>query len=227
MNPSSKTYYIPANFRLTAPKNAHGQEDWKVVKTDVPQMGTKRGEVIKDLNRDYGFLNWRFAWQIDNQKYVPFKEAVAIYEEAYENHLKANPNKIEYLITNASDVYDNDESNVRSGTNYYKQGKKLTHLQDISIRRVMAKLGHSFEGDTLVRVRKSRNSNQIGRSLSPKLIDFHRPEMVKDFQKNDLKPLPSIEDFWQLNRVIQFSDSLARLQPKERLAFVEDPKTFN
>ncbi len=222
-----KPYYIPANFRLNAPQEKEGKADWRVVNEDVSQLGTRRNQVVRALSKEYGYLTWRFAWQVGDGKYVPYKEAVKIYEEGYEEHLKANPDKVQYLSETARDVFDNDESNVVSGNNYYNQGKKLTHLQDISIRRVMAKLGHSFNGDKLVRVRKSRNSDAVGKSLSPKLIPFHRPEIVKGFKPIKKQTEPTIEDFWQLNRVIQYSDSLARLKPQERQTFVDDPKKFD
>ena len=224
---SVKPSYIPENFRLKGPGEQEGTADWRVVDKNVPQLGKDRNRVVRDLNKKFGFLTWRFAWEVGNGKYVPFKEAVKIYEEGYEKHLKANPNKAEYLSVNAKDVFDNDQSNIISGKNYYIQGRKLTHLQDISIRRVMAKLGYTFKGDKHIRVRKSRNSDPVGKSLSPKFIPFHKPEIVQGFTPTDRQPLPTIEDFWQLNRVIQFSDSLFRLKPQERLSFVEDPKIFD
>ena len=220
---SVKTYLLPANFRLKSPNKDQEQTDWKLTDREVPRLGNKRSQLIRDISKNLGHLTWRFAWQVGDNKYVTFKEAVKLYEEAYEKHLRDNPSKAEYLRDNARDVYDNDQKNIQSGSNYFIQSHRVTHLQDIAIRRVMSKLGYSFKGSELIKVRQSRNSNEVGRSLSPKNIPFHKPEIVKNFIPSKEKTVPSIEDFWQLNRVIQFSDNLAKLQVPERMKYIEDP----
>jgi hypothetical protein len=36
--------------------------------------------------------------------------------------------------------------------------------------------------------------------------------------------IPSIEDFWQYNRVLQFCDNLSRMKPEEKKSFVKNPE---
>jgi hypothetical protein len=131
------------------------------------------------------------------------------------------------LVENACDVFDNDESNVVSGFNYFVQGRKLTHLQDIAIRRVLRTMQQSFNGERLIRVRKSRNSDSIGRSLSPKFVPFCHPEIVLGFDPQDRQRVTCVEDFWQNNRIVQFSKSLSSLLPQERQSYVESPISFD
>lgn len=227
----TKQHYIPANFRLYAPGEsvaAHQSAgDWRVESVQVRQLGTQRGVIIRQLNQTYGFLTWRFAWRLAIDRCVPFRIAVGLYEKSYELHLSTNPEVLQYLVANARDVFDNDESNVVSGVNYFIQGAKLTHLQDIAIRRAMRTLGQKFCGDRLIRVRKSRNSDPVGRSLSPKFVPFCASEIVQNFSPSEQHAVPMVEDFWQNNRVIQYSETLARLSPKERQDYVESPDSFD
>lgn len=227
----TKQHHIPSNFRLYAPGESVSGNlsggDWRVESVRVPPLGTQRGLVIRQLNKTYGFLTWRFAWKVAPDRCVPFRRAVALYEKSYEIHLRTHPEKLHYLVTEACDVFDNDESNVVSGVNYFIQGAKLTHLQDIAIRRVMQTLGQSFCGNRLIRVRKTRNADAIGRSLSPKFVTFCDPEIVQLFSPTDQHPVPTVEDFWQNNRVVQYSETLARLSPKDRQGYVECPDLFD
>lgn len=231
MTNQHKIYYIPECFRLYAPgenlDSPSKSGDWMDTGEEVQQLGVRRGEAIQKFNKKFGYLTWRFAWQVDLNRCVPFRLAVGLYEKSYEEHLIANPDKVLYLVENARDVFDNDESNIVSGSNYFIQGKKLTHLQDIAIRRVLRTMQECFRGERLIRVRKSRNSDSIGRSLSPKFVPFTRPEIVCNFAQHDGQNKPCVEDFWQLNRVVQFSEALSRLTPQERQAYVEDPKSFD
>jgi hypothetical protein len=231
MTKNTDFHYIPDCFRLYAPdeklEDTNASGDWRTTDEKVYPLGKKRGEAIKKLNQKYGYLTWRFAWQIHFNRCVPFRVAVGLYEKSYEEHLRANQDKVQYLVENASDVFDNDESNIVSGFNYFIQGKKLTHLQDIAIRRVMRTMQQRFSGGRLIRVRKSRNADAIGRSLSPKYVPFCDPELVQGFDHSNGHSVPSIEDFWQNNRVVQFSESLAKMLPRERQSYVESPISFD
>jgi hypothetical protein len=219
--------YIAPNYRLTSPSETElkPEGDWSVVESRVDKLKKNREKQIKSLNAKHGELCWRFAWQVEEGKYIPYKGAVKLYEEAYEKHLVDHPEKLNYLSNNARELYDNNPSNVSSGHNYYKQESKSTHLQDIAIRRVMAKTDTHFRGNRLIQVR-SNSPDNIGLSLSPLNVPFHKPDIVRAGEEVKLKGV-KVEDFWTLNRVLQVSDALIRLPVEERKKYVEDPKNFD
>ena len=190
---------------------------WVVVKKGIGQFGKKRNEIYRALDKEYGYLTWHLAWQIGEEKYLPFNEAIKYYEKAYEEFLKNNPQIVEYLIKNAKDVYDNSETNVSSGTDYAKQETKSHHYQDIAIRCVLTKLGKNFQGDKLIQIR-SKSHDEVGKMLSPGRVPFHRPELITNSLQSWWKE-KSIEDFWQSNKVIQFNPLLASLRPQYRKIF--------
>jgi hypothetical protein len=212
--------YIEPNFRLNAPEGTQ----WKTLDTIVPRLGAKRPEVVEQLNKEHGELNWRFAWQIDEGKFVGFKDAVQLYESSYLEHLRMSPEKAEYLSKNASDVFDTTPNNSVSGDNYYLQATPAAHIQDIAIRRAMAKLGMEFKGNAPIKVRSRYNKDSVGISLSPKKVDFYKPEIVKAKRKANAPA--TVEDFWQYNRVIQFCDDLAKLPLSEKKKLVDSPIHF-
>lgn len=213
--------FLPEPFRILLMGHLQESSVWQVVEENVPQPGARRTEVIRRYQAKYGPFTWRFAWEIDGNAPVPFDTAVTLYEAAYAEHLTRHPEIALYLQQNACDVFDNDPQNVQSGFCYDIQSRRVTHLQDIAIRRVMKVLGYQFLGDELIKVRKSRNRNAVGRSLSPKMVPFHRPEIVR---ARSAEP-PTIEDFWQNNRVLQFSPQLAELPVRDRLSFIRPART--
>lgn len=171
----------------------------KVSDEKVPRLGDHRNEFISKQDEKYGEGNWRFAWKYGAQ-YLNFLEACQVYEDAFEVHFNQNPEKLQYLSANAKEIYDTNHSNINSGTDYSHQEDSSTHLQDISIRRIMSKLNMPFNGDRLIQIRSS-SQDPIGRTLTPLRVPFHKPgEVITN------KETPTIEDFWQCNRVVQYLD---------------------
>lgn len=172
----------------------------KIADEKIPRLSEHRHEIVQKYNNQYGENNWRFAWRYGHN-YLNFLEACAKYEEAFAQHFNEHPEKLGYLSKNASDLYDTNPSNIKSGTEYTRQEDSSTHLQDIAIRRIMAKLNIPFNGTKLIQIR-STSEDPVGATLTPLKVPFHEPAMVLTDKEN-----PTIEDFWQCNRVIQFLDS--------------------
>lgn len=181
-----KIRYIPANFRLYAPGEVIGSfespGDWVSTTDHVGRLGTKRGEALLELNHAHGYLTWRFAWRISQTQYAPFRVAIGLYEKSYLEHLCSYPEKTQYLVDNAKDFYDNDESNTISGLNYFVQCDKLTHLQDIAIRRAMQILQlntPSFRIELLIEVLK-----KIDQDLEQKFVYWLLQAINETFHDN-------------------------------------------
>lgn len=187
---------------------------WKTI--DRPgYFGEKRGELIASYNEKYGQENWKISWQWGSQ-IIERPEAHQLYEDGYYEYLRSNPNVADWLAREFSNVYDNSLSNIDSGFNYDYQEAKSTHLQDISLRRCLMRLGKWFSGDKLLEV---RSFDKVGAFLSPCRIPFHLPHMIykgqtkykgeeRDFSKDPpwwIKKgvKDSIEEFYQQNKILQ------------------------
>jgi hypothetical protein len=186
---------------------------WKIIERPG-YFGSKRDEIQGLFEREYGSGRWRIAWQF-GERILQKPEALQIYEDGYYEYLKANPKIVAWLTDNFLDVFDNALSNINSGFDYNIQETTGTHLQDISIRRSIMRLGKKFNGKGLLEVRSSAE----GASLSPCLIPFHLPLMIyrgntlyqgeiRDFvlnppwwKKKGIKD--SIEEFYQQNKVLE------------------------
>ena len=172
-------------------------------------FGKNRDDLIDRWNKEYGNENWKLAWQLGS-RVIERKEALQVYEDSYYEFLKKNKDIMEWLINTASDVYDNALTNVMSGLNYDIQETQNTHLQDISVRRSVLRLGKCFNGERLIEIR-SRNAE--GWKLVPCNIPFHLPELIltgeiKDYSgKNgwwDRLGIPnSLEKWYQQNKLLQ------------------------
>jgi len=165
-------------------------------------VGGNKANAVRQLTERYGKGRWRIVWAW-REGYIDRDEAIRHYEDAYVHFLDANNETLEWLLTNASDVYDISPRDVQSGLNYAIQQEKATHLQDIAIRRAVMRLGKEFVGDRLIQVRHLRGE---GQRYNPGLVPFHMPELI-------VKPhLPgwwneaSIEDFYQSNKRLQIRD---------------------
>lgn len=158
----------------------------------------------RDRQRDevYGPGNWRTAFEWGGRT-ILYDEALLLYEDAYFEHLKTNPEVLEWLLNTAYEVYDNSDSNVFSGTDYRIQEAGSTHLQDISIRRCLIRLGLEFRGDHLVEIRGKRSG---GFRLNPGQVPFHRPELIVQPEFKSWWNPGSIESFWQANKVLQVKE---------------------
>lgn len=180
---------------------------WKCVDNKSPgYWGKTKKEKLAKLDKKYGPDNWMIAWSV-NGKLLEFLEICQLYENAYYSYFKRHPETLDDLVTIASDVYDDDPSNTRSGVSYRIQETNRTHIQDIAIRRSMRRLRKRFKGDRLIQVR-GHGTRPLGVALAPGQIPFHKPEWIST--PDNLKTLQrkawwlpgSIEDFYQRGKRI-------------------------
>lgn len=201
-------------------------------------FGRKRPEIVESLNQQYG-NQWAECWQIpiDIETFtfgageanaddvwannptisliLPFYEAVTLYDEAYYEFLKNNPYIVKH-ITSYAECYDSDKSNTLSGTEHDELASPR-HIQDVSIRRALLKLGTYFQkfrgqaatykDDELLHIRGPQTN---GGYLNPGLVPFHKTNLIIGHKHIGYLPwcMPwwisknSIEHFWQSNKVI-------------------------
>lgn len=109
--------------------------------------------------------------------------------EFFQNH----PDDLDGLVRTASEVFDNDNSNVLAGTDYSIQTVASTHFQDIAIRRCLVRLGQRFRGDHLVEIRGEVSE---GCRFNPGQLLFHLPELIAKPELASWWKSGSIESFW-------------------------------
>ena len=161
--------------------------------------GKRRDQQDADRNSRYGPGNWRIAHEVSG-KYYDWLEAITLfYEEAYFRYLQDHPKIADWLVREACDVYDNAKSNVQSGRDYLKQEAASNHMQDICIRRVIYRLGLTFEGKQLVQI---RSKSSTGAKLSPGVIPYHEPAAIIQPELTGWWAPGSVEAFWQSNKVL-------------------------
>lgn len=166
-------------------------------------LGKHRDEMFIGWTNQYGEGNWRLEWKV-GKLFVGFLGVCALYEDAYFKFLGENPEVLEQLIVEASDVYDDESTNVRSVFDYMCQETGRTHIQDIAIRRVVLRMGLWFEGSELIRIRQGKGLHPLSITLSPGIVPFHRPDMIKqpELEGGWWRP-GSVESFYQSNRFLQ------------------------
>lgn len=166
-------------------------------------FGRKRDMILRQLDAKHGAGNWTLAWvtgRRDDLLMLGFEAACRTwYEESYFQHLVARPGDVD-LICAYEEVIDNAESNVQSGLDYAKQEAFSTHIQDIAVRNVLARLGRRFEG-----VRREllviRGPETTGYQWSPGLVSFVTPRLITQPSLAPPWAQPnSVEDFWQSNK---------------------------
>lgn len=175
-------------------------------------FGRKRDEIQAGWDAKYGKGNWNLAWVIvplnmprGSPIIIPKEMAVQLYEDAYVEHFKDRADDLDWIISTASDVYDNDPENVNSGLDYSIQTAYSNHLQDIAVRRALIRLGYWFQGDHLVQIRGKQTE---GARLAPYNIKFHMPHIVIQRPRSEYGNFPdwiadgSVEDFYQRNKVL-------------------------
>lgn len=184
------------------------QKIWKPIDNSSPGYeGQSRNEKIKSRNKLYGKGRWTMGWLYGNLV-LEYEEVCWVYEDGYFNYFSSRPELLDHLCKIASEVYDDDVSNVASGQDYSKKGSVRTHIQDIAIRRCLVRSGRSFDGDSLVQIRDAEGKSAVSKALSPGQVPFHRIEMITvpaNIQEIKAKQwwLPgSVEDFYQLNKRI-------------------------
>ena len=179
------------------------QEDWKLVDNTSPgYVGKRRNDLWANRDAKYGEGNWQTVWLVEGN-YLEYEEACRLYEEAYFEYFKRRPELLEHLLEVASNVYDDEPSNVESGFDYSKRGELRTHIQDIAIRNCVKRFGREFKGDKLIQIRDRIGMHPLSLALSPGQVPFHRAELLSspdNLEEIRAKAwwLPaSVEDFYQ------------------------------
>lgn len=171
-------------------------------------FGRRRDLRHAQFDAQHGAGNWRLAWIVpafkDNPEVVlSFVQACkVIYEESYFQHLQNRPVDVDF-ICEFTECIDNAPTNVHSGLDYTAQEAYSTHIQDIAVRNVLAKLGRAFTGKrTELLVIRSVDSN--GHQFGPGNVPLYRPGIIT---RPSLCPAwasrDSVEDFWQSNKWLQ------------------------
>lgn len=192
------------------------RDKWIVIFNQLSYSGFNKKRIYQGLNYLFGSKNWLPAHFFDG-KIISRYDAYLIYEEAYYQFLKNNPNILEKIVNSASEVYDIAPPNIASGLDYTKQEYEATHLQDISIRRVLTRLELEkrgmrydpeklpkikiFKGNHLVQIRgHTTEGYRLG--LNPGKVPFHRPDLIMDTEQEGWWDDGSVEDWYQKNKVL-------------------------
>jgi hypothetical protein len=179
---------------------------WQTVIDRPGQFGRKRDRLYAEYDEAYGKGLWRVAWEIPLSHtilYLDMPGAMALYEDAYHAFFYSQPDTLAALICEAENVYDDAPSNIHSGFDYASQETCLNHLQDISIRRAVLRLGTWFKGDKLIQVRHSKGAHPLSLGLSPGKVPFHRTDLIRQPEMTGWWIPGSIESFYQSNKVVQ------------------------
>ena len=179
------------------------QTEWKLVDNTSPgYVGKRRNDLWAERDAKYGKENWQTIWLVDG-KYLEYEEACRLYEDSYFEYFKQRPELLEYLLEVASNVYDDDPSNVESGLDYLQRGDLRTHIQDIAIRNCVKRFSREFRGDKLIQIRDRIGEHPLSLALSPGQVPFHKSELISNPDNlSEIRRqawwLPSsVEDFYQ------------------------------
>jgi hypothetical protein len=177
-------------------------ETWTTVETQPGYFGKKRAERHAEYDTQHGRGRWRIAWQV-GPHIMTFEQFVQLYEDAYFQFLLRNPRILNQLVEEASEVYDTALSNIESGLDYLAQEDSATHLQDITIRRSLMRLGRWFEGKEPLQVRHQRGGHALSMILSPGCVPFHLPELLPKSELTGWWAIATVEDMYQKAKIIQ------------------------
>jgi hypothetical protein len=177
--------------------------EWTLADNTSPgYVGARRNQLWAERDAKYGKGNWRSIWLVQGD-YLEYEEACRLYEDAYFEYFRQRPELLEFLLEVASDVYDDDPSNVESGLDYSKRGDVRTHIQDIVIRNCIKRFGRKFSGSKLVQIRDRIGEHPLSLALSPGQVPFHKPELLSHpdnlaaIRANAWWLPSSVEDFYQ------------------------------
>ena len=176
-------------------------EEWRDFGRPGP-LGKRRDEKCKEWDSMYGEDNWRLAWRV-GEIFVDFDGACELYGDAYFEFLKSHSEVVQQLIRDASNVYDDNPSNIDSGFDYSKQETVRTHLQDIAIRCALKRLGVWFYGKKLIQIRHDIGKHPLSMALSPGKVPFHMPDIFDSPELEGWWDPGSVESFYQSFRVLQ------------------------
>lgn len=165
-------------------------------------LGGARDRMHKEWNVRYGAGGWRLVWEAEG-KFLDFLGAAELYEESYYRFLKGQPEVLETLIREASEVYDDALSNIASGFDYTRQETGRTHVQDVAIRRCVRRLGRRFEGASPIQIRDRLGAHPLSLTLSPGQVPFHAPGIIRQPELTGWWLPGSVEAFYQSNRLLQ------------------------
>lgn len=175
--------------------------EWVTIKRPGPS-GSKRDEIFKKWNEEFGEGNWRIAWEVAGI-FADFLGECALYEDAYFNFLLRHEGVRDTLINDACDVYDDAPSNVGSRFDYYAQETTRTHIQDIAIRRCLLRMGLWFKGESLIQIRGSQGEHLLSGILTPGKVLFHMPAIIKKPELAGWWDPGSVESQYQSCKVLQ------------------------
>ena len=165
-------------------------------------FGSRRDVKHAEFDREYGAGGWRLAWKVDDAAFNR-QQMTMLYEDAYYEVMSAQPDIVDQLVAEASDVYDDASTNILSGLDYHRQETARTHVQDIAIRRVVARLGRAFAGDRLIQIRDELGDHPLSMTLSPGRVPFHRPDLLMQPELEGWWKPGSVESFYQSNKILQ------------------------
>lgn len=183
-------------------------QGWRVELETVGYLGKHRDAKFAEWTSEYG--EWMFGWRFGDVM-LDFLGVCQVYEDAYQHFLWFHPHVAEQLVAEASDVYDDDPSNILSGLDYLEQETSRTHIQDIAIRRNLVRLGAKFEGDKPIRIRQELGEHPLSMTLSPGKVPFHMPSLIGRPQLEGWWDPDSVESFYQTNRVLLVREKYLRM----------------
>ena len=168
---------------------------------DVILLGVVGGFRDKIVTPEYlnkKFTSYKTAHCLDDV--LVHKDLVlAIYQESYRKFFISNPEKLDWLINNAKDVFDNNISNINSGIDYHKQETDSNHFQDIAIRNILLDFNLEFKGNELIRI-KSRS--KPGGFLSPGRVDFYDRDNIPKSRIYGWWKNGSIEEMYKKSKAL-------------------------
>jgi hypothetical protein len=202
-------------------EKSQAEIDKYVILTMLGYLGKKRDQKIKEFDENLGEGSWMIGWvtgenlvwnaQVNTLEgeYVvlDYARACKLYEDAYYAHFKQHAEELEWLVKNASEVFDNAQSNINSSLDYLKQEESTTHIQDITIRNIVARFGRRFEGSELVQIR----TDGLGEKWNPANLYFHRQDWFVEprnagnvwwCRERYKAKEKSVECFWQSNKFL-------------------------
>ncbi|MCF7913335.1 MAG: hypothetical protein K9M99_12460 [Candidatus Cloacimonetes bacterium] len=187
----------PERLSFDAAQEMLSVSEWQIV--EYPgYFGYKKAKLTNYYAEKYG--EYQIAWEV-NKHLLYRQSALQLYENAYYQYLKNNPELTDWLVNTAADIYDTAPGNVESGIDYNIQDElSPNHLHDIAIRRCLVRMDKWFKGKHYLEVRSLKSEGYV---LNPGIVPFHKPELIHqpEWESNWIIP-GSIESFWQSNKVI-------------------------
>lgn len=173
---------------------------WITMTDALPVMGTRRQELAQQWDQRFGQGQWRMVWHAGKELLTQQQMLDDIFAASYIQLLENNQPLTDALCQQASEVYDDNISNIASGTEWTCQETDRNHFQDIAVRIALKKLGRSFQGQQLLCVR-SNGGHPLSKQFSPGFVPCISPKLIlpgKGWWQPD-----SVEAFYQNNRRLQ------------------------